>query len=412
MFFSKDKHAPPSAPRPSSRPPPRDDDTEALETTAALLRSLGRYAFDIEDRTKEEISDTFERWARTLLVGETTRSTRTSDSGLRRDWVGVRRLVEGHRRDERQYVERALTNLRDAVRELVRATTYSIRSDRENDQTLSEQLDFLDRALVGNDHAEVRAAAERTSRMARDQIESHRIREQETIHSLEGTIHSLRTELDHTRKAATTDALTQVFNRAALDLHLHDVTDQALLSSAPACLVMVDLDHFKAINDTFGHTVGDEVLRQVADTIVRSFLRREDFVARYGGEEFCVVCEHATFEATRDRAERLRKSVMDLKIGGRAISLSVSFGIAPLERGEKPNAWIARADAALYRAKQKGRNCISVAPPTGSERYPTSPRGPRIVLGPLALPTGPSAPLDRHPSDDPGPPGTDPSRRT
>ncbi|OQX68362.1 MAG: hypothetical protein B6A08_10710 [Sorangiineae bacterium NIC37A_2] len=406
MFFNKDK-SPASSPRSEPAPSLRDDASEALETTAALLRSLGRHAFDIEGRTREEIAETFERWARTLLLGDMTRPVRSADGTLRRDWGGVRRFVEAHRREEKLYVEQALTNLRDAVRELVRTTTYSIRTDRAHDERLSEELDSLDRALVVNDHEEVRATAERTSRLARQQIEFHRTRELETIQALEGTIRALRAELDHSRKAATTDALTQVYNRAALDLHLQDVTDQALLSASPACLVMVDLDHFKAINDTFGHVVGDEVLKQVADTIVRSFLRREDFVARYGGEEFCVVCEHASFEPTRERAERLRKAVMGLKIGGRPISLSVSFGIAELARGEAPHAWVARADAALYRAKQKGRNRISVAPRASEEPKPTR----EIIegfplLGGARRGEAPELSGHLHPGSDPGPPKT------
>jgi diguanylate cyclase len=370
MFWSKEKgdnDRNVSQATPTSSRKDRSVETEAIETVAAMLRSLSRHAFDLDDRTSSEIRETFEKWALRLLVGETERdpSASSQDGGIRRDWGTLKRTVESHKKDEYDYVTKALDNLRQAVREFVRYTTATLRAERENDLALDTYVDRLERALVTGDHEKIREASSQTAQLARKQILLHRQREHEVVLALKETIGSLKNELDEARKAATIDALTQVFNRGSLDQHIRAVTDQAFLTGTPTCLVMVDLDHFKAVNDGFGHPIGDMVLREVADAIVRAFLRKEDFVARYGGEEFCVVAEHATFEATRERAERLRKAVEELKIhaGTRTIPVSVSFGIAALEPGESPKSWLSRADAALYRAKEKGRNRISVAPP-------------------------------------------------
>lgn len=367
MFWKKETAAPESA---SPLPPPRraeDPETAALETVAALLRSLGRHAFDLDELPRAEIEERFEKWALRLLVGEPRGEddgAPTSRRGIQRDWGGVKRFVETHRADEKLFVETGFENLRAAVKIFLHTTTSTLREEREAALLMAGELDQLDRALAVNDHEAIRRAAESTARAARDQLDRRRHREKEQIEALQTNILELQSELAEARRAASIDALTQVWNRSALDAHLASVSDQSFLSGRSACIVMVDIDHFKQVNDSYGHPAGDEVIRQIADAIVRVFLRREDFVARYGGEEFCVVAQHTTFDTTRERAERLRKTIEEMKIEafGHRLRVSVSFGLAALDSGESAKSWLARADEALYRAKQKGRNRISIAP--------------------------------------------------
>ncbi len=352
-------------PEPSS--PTVDFSIVALETLAEVLRSMGRHAFDLDEVTKDDTSESFEKWALRLLVGEADRQkeeSRTRSRGIKRDWGGVRRFVEKHRKHEHDYVVTGMENLRQAVRVFIQCTTSSLRAEHNSDVLVTTELDNLGRALAINDHAQIRDAAERTALTVRQELEARRSRERKQIDALHGSMEKLRHELSQARKQARTDGLTRVFNRAAFDEHILDVADQTFLGGTDSCVVMIDIDYFKGINDNYGHQAGDEVLRQVADTIVRGFFRREDFVARYGGEEFCVVCQHTSFDATRERAERLRQAVEKLAITafGRTLHVSVSFGIALLQRGETAASWLQRADEALYRAKQKGRNCISIAP--------------------------------------------------
>jgi diguanylate cyclase (GGDEF)-like protein len=126
---------------------------------------------------------------------------------------------------------------------------------------------------------------------------------------------------------------------------------------------MIDVDHFKKCNDTFGHAAGDEVLRRVADGLVRNFLRREDFVARYGGEEFVVVIPDSSLHNAELRAERVLQALSELEIesGKGKIQITVSIGVASLCSGDTGGSWLARADAALYEAKGAGRNRVRVA---------------------------------------------------
>ena len=139
--------------------------------------------------------------------------------------------------------------------------------------------------------------------------------------------------------------------------------------------MMVDIDHFKALNDTHGHVMGDNALREVANCLQRSFLRKEDFVARYGGEEFSILvldCDEAGAERLTQRVlEAIRQ--ISIPAGASPIRPTVSVGLAWLQRGDTPATWIDRADAALYRAKHSGRNRAEISPrevvaPLGEER--------------------------------------------
>jgi diguanylate cyclase (GGDEF)-like protein len=165
---------------------------------------------------------------------------------------------------------------------------------------------------------------------------------------------------DKVHKSAITDGLTNLFVRSYLDQHLDSCISAAQRSSSQVGIIMLDLDHFKVINDTFGHQVGDEVLKGVAG-IVRSSVRTSDFVGRYGGEEFVCVLADCDCGSLFYVAERIRRRVEEaqLQIGGRTLKITISLGLAlfPID-GETKEALLETADLALYRAKKEGRNRI------------------------------------------------------
>ena len=158
-------------------------------------------------------------------------------------------------------------------------------------------------------------------------------------------------DLEH---SASHDALTGLFNRAALGRLLDD-PDGARLHGAPFVLVLLDIDHFKQVNDRYGHLLGDRALRAVADAINAS-IREGDFAVRYGGEEFLIVLPDTRLDAGFDVAERIRLRVMAATL---PFPLTASIGLASGQPGQdQPEAVFDRADQALYRAKTAGRNRI------------------------------------------------------
>ena len=160
------------------------------------------------------------------------------------------------------------------------------------------------------------------------------------------------------------DALTGVLNRGTIFELLNKHLQKAERKKRPVAIIMVDLDHFKAINDEHGHLGGDAVLRTVATAIEKS-LRSYDHIGRYGGEEFLIILNETDIKAACEAAERVRKAVEALKVQheNRIIQLSLSQGIALSCGDEQAEHLIARADAALYLAKQEGRNCCRLAQP-------------------------------------------------
>ncbi|WP_068830665.1 GGDEF domain-containing protein [Pseudomonas sp. BMS12] len=163
-------------------------------------------------------------------------------------------------------------------------------------------------------------------------------------------------------QSALRDPLTETGNRIAMNQALQREIDLARRNLQPLSVLMLDIDHFKAINDRFGHGTGDEVLKAIAASLKDS-LRNIDMVFRYGGEEFLVLLSNTSREAAQMVGERLRLAVLGLQylVEGQALELSISLGCATLLPGESTDSLQRRADNALYVSKREGRNRLSMA---------------------------------------------------
>ncbi len=153
------------------------------------------------------------------------------------------------------------------------------------------------------------------------------------------------------------DSLTQISNRQHFMDYFRKMHAYAYRRSLPLSLVMADLDHFKNINDHYGHQVGDQVLIAFA-SLLQENSRAEDLAARYGGEEFIVLLVHADLEQGYVQAERMRNSMEIMEFGEQKIKATASFGVAAFENNETIEQLIGRADQALYQAKKAGRNRV------------------------------------------------------
>ncbi|HEX7111293.1 MAG TPA: GGDEF domain-containing protein, partial [Mizugakiibacter sp.] len=175
------------------------------------------------------------------------------------------------------------------------------------------------------------------------------------------------------RRLALTDALTGIANRRQIENTLHERLAAARDGGQPLSVLAIDVDHFKRINDTWGHQTGDDVLCCIVH-VCQQALRKDDALGRVGGEEFMVVLPGTPPEAAAQVAERLRASVeaLDLDDVARGLKATVSIGIADLLPDDDMETLILRADAALYRAKREGRNRVEVAPADGDAADPAA----------------------------------------
>ena len=173
----------------------------------------------------------------------------------------------------------------------------------------------------------------------------------------------LRTELEEAKQKATTDALTGLANRRAFEAILKREAKQAASEATPLCLLVIDIDHFKRINDTFGHLVGDSVLN-IAAGMIKDFIKGKDLAARYGGEEFIVLLPNTPLEGAVTVADQIRNGFetkqWKKKDTGEIIgSVTVSIGVSLYRSEETAETFIQRADKALYFSKENGRNQVT-----------------------------------------------------
>jgi two-component system cell cycle response regulator len=174
---------------------------------------------------------------------------------------------------------------------------------------------------------------------------------------------ALRREGDLASEAARLDPLTQVGNRLRLREDLEMLRSRAARYGHRYCAALCDVDEFKGYDDSYGHLAGDEVLRSVAATMHRA-LRGSDMLYRYGGDEFLIILAEKTIGEGARAMERVRAAVEHAAIAyprSKHGVVTISAGIAELHAGLSHEEWIGRADAALYRAKARGRNCVEVA---------------------------------------------------
>ncbi len=177
------------------------------------------------------------------------------------------------------------------------------------------------------------------------------------IHELERTARDLEANLHQEHHLASTDPLTGIDNRLAFDDYLERVCQRSTAKNYDTYLLVLDIDHFKNINDQFGHAAGDRALRIVAEQL-RARLRTEDLLARYGGEEFAVILRTTTAKVGMQVAETLRASIEKLhfRCQQKPVRITISCGVTLLRAEDTPASAFDRADRALYQAKGGGRN--------------------------------------------------------
>ncbi|MDR3472061.1 MAG: diguanylate cyclase [Devosia sp.] len=175
-------------------------------------------------------------------------------------------------------------------------------------------------------------------------------------------IASLQRNLDEVRRESMLDPLTKIYNRKSFDEGLLRLIAEADASGHPLALLLLDIDHFKSFNDSYGHQTGDQVLRLVAMTL-KSNMKGKDVVARYGGEEFAAVLPSTDLDGATILADNIRKAIQAKELLKRSTNeklgrITASVGVAVYRKGETPTVLIERADRCLYAAKHAGRNRV------------------------------------------------------
>lgn len=366
------------------------DPEAARETLASVFRAVAADPIVGGDGGAALYGDC-ENWALHFLTAAPAPGVADAERSVEPQWAQARLAFRGLRKAEQASVrerERLLAGLvgdvvaglRDASSRFDRSAD-GIESGLSRVQGLLGQVDGkrLEREFEGVADAlrvEVNAQREELHRQveemrqrvqqaeaARADAETARADAEAHVQELRRSLAEMRNAMEETRQRMQIDPLTKVYNRGAFDTTLISYVEFAQASDQPLALILLDLDHFKKVNDEHGHLNGDRALKAFADLLTRSFLRADDFVARFGGEEFAVLLFVNNPEVIPKLLDNLLQRLGDLRLPalGPRGRLTCSAGYAVLARGEGQDSFFSRADKALYSAKNGGRDRFCAA---------------------------------------------------
>lgn len=338
----------------------------ALDTIGGLLRAYGARAIDTDEVSAEQHAADCDAWARHVLTGTPAPGQDPDEAraGVRR-WKELVAFLRARREAEIHALEEAFGDLRDALIDVARNVHAESSVDRASDGKLRDEVGTLRGHAMeeGTSLHQLKSWVVRTTRAVEKTVQEREERHVRALEDLAATMRSMQSELHRVARKAETDELTQLGNRASLDAELERALDLGHLTQGAMSLLMVDVDHFKAVNDTLGHRAGDAALQAVARTMVGVVLRKGDFIGRYGGDEFAIILYDCDLSSAGRVAERVNKAVRGIQLthDGHDVPLTVSIGAAQLTAEDDVASWVEHADQALSDAKDRGRDGFFLA---------------------------------------------------
>jgi len=326
----------------------------AIEALATVVRTFGEQSFDTDAMRAAALAEACTRWSEALLAD-------AEDTGAYRR---LEAFFEKHRAAEVTFVSGLREAMESVVTDMVMGFRSALAEEADDEESVSAHMEDLRQAAQSGDIKELRSRAFEAVQAVEVSAQQRRERNKTRMKTLQGQVVEMQSALEVAVSDAMTDGLTQLFNRRTFDDRIAKYVRVDAMAGRDSCLLLLDIDHFKSVNDTYGHRAGDAVLQAVADALTRTCMRQSDLVARYGGEEFVVVLRGTDLKGGKVVANRLLEAVRSLKVhyGGQLIEVTTSIGLAELVGRDKPGTWVSRADAALYQAKDDGRDRCVVAP--------------------------------------------------
>lgn len=330
--------------------------SEEKATLLHLIDTYNKHLIDIDTQPVRRVREALDEFAKGLVHPD----PEVAEKVLFR----FRQFFASYRIDEYTYIQNTFDDFKNIIWDFADQLGEDIRFEEAKDLDVKQSLDQLREAVESNSIDVLR----NKSREFIDQYievqskkEERKARRLDAIQKNLGTVKKQLMEANHSMRV---DHLTNAFNRKSAEEQLKRYVSLHQLSNNPVSIIALDIDFFKKINDSYGHDIGDFVLKECVRLLKEAFCRENDFIARIGGEEFLVILPECQVQQAVLKAEealvRIRKEVFiqgDLKI-----QFTVSMGIAQLMQNETYEQWLKRADQALYTSKQTGRNKYTISP--------------------------------------------------
>lgn len=326
-------------------------------TVLYIIDLYNKHLIEIENYPVRKVRESLDSFAKELVAS----GKANGDDALFR----FRQYFSSYRVAEYAYLRKTFDDFKGIIWNFVEHLSEEFQTEQASDNEIFTNLKELKDAVEADSIPMLRA---KSREFIDFYVRHHSKKEERRTKRMKGIKKNLdlvKKQLVETDRAMRMDHLTQAYNRRSFDERLKQQLQLFQLSKTPCSLIIMDIDFFKKINDTYGHDIGDFILKECVRMLHEVFARESDFVARIGGEEFAVILPDHKIEHAVKRAEdamaKIRKEVFVQD--GNELRFTVSMGIAELCEGESADQWLKRSDKALYESKTSGRNKYTLAPP-------------------------------------------------
>ncbi|AGH94655.1 GGDEF domain-containing protein [Pseudobdellovibrio exovorus] len=329
--------------------------SEDKATLLYIIDTYNKHLFEIEKHSIRKVREKLDNMAKALVDPDPEKTERTL--------FEIRQFFSSYRIDEYSYIQNTFDDFKRIVWDFADQLSEDLQFESTKEKQLATNLKDLKEAVDANSIELLRSKSrDFINSYVEYQHQKNELRNKR-IQSTKKNLDTVKKQLMEAHSNLNIDHLTSANNRKSFDEYLKKLMQMQALNQTPLSLIMLDIDYFKKINDSYGHDIGDFVLKECVKTMKEVFTKEDEMVARIGGEEFVVVLPNHSAEHAVIRAEELQKRIRNEVFiqGDIDIRFTVSMGIAQLLKDENTSDWLKRADLALYQSKNSGRNRYTTA---------------------------------------------------
>ena len=328
-----------------------------LDAIRALLLFIKDFSMDFEETGSDRFVKQIDGLSERFVAEKKTKAVETI-------FESYKKSIPAFIRKQKEYLNNREKELWDIIGLQRTAITTLGTENRDYNRKVYEQSKQIEATTMLDDIKIMKKNLKKEVASIQATVRTKEERDRQQMDALSKQVSRLNVELKEVKTKAMTDGLTKAYNREAFDSYIRKIVDRNMIKQSPFSLLLLDIDDFKKINDTYGHQIGDRVLVALVKKCAE-FIRDEDFLARYGGEEFIIVLPGASLRNALKKAQRLRKTIAethyttDKEKGGKGLSITVSIGASSFRKNDSVSTVIDRSDQALYQAKRTGKNRVA-----------------------------------------------------
>lgn len=329
--------------------------SEELATVLFLIDVYNKNLWDTPKFSVRQAREDLDKFSKKLIQSEPEDSDEV--------FFELRQFFNAHRIDETTYFVQSFEDFKKIIWEFADQLKDEVKDQKNNDQCIDGHFRELRDAVESNSIEKLR---EKSKEFISKYVEVQSRKEtskQKRMNSIKKNLNTFKKKLTDAQHTLNHDFLTGAYNRRFFEEQIHSFATTADMGDSKSAMMILDIDHFKKINDTYGHDIGDFVLKECVATVQKLFPRESDVVARLGGEEFVVFLPDYNLEAAVKKGEEVLETIRKQAFvhGEHQIKFTVSIGLSEWRSGDQLEAIYKRCDQALYEAKNSGRNRLVVA---------------------------------------------------